>query len=126
MKVTKDMLSWCYALDVVKWLSHDASKTGDYTAVETIALTNKSGEVLVVPDDEYEASVIYCAMIHLPALVSFIDEWHAVDWYEGTLTFYSSDKYIEQANCKYNPSIDDKKDSWTREWLESVWKRMRT
>lgn len=123
-KLTKDMLGWCYALDVVKWLSDDAQKTGDYTAVEVIALSN-AGEVLVVSDDEYEASVIYCAMMHLPALVSFMDDWDRVGWDEETLTFFCKEKLTEHANCKYNPSIDGTQDMWTREYLEKIWKRMR-
>ena len=119
------MLGWCYALDVVKWISNNATKTGDYYPVEVIALSN-AGEVLVVPDDEYEASVIYCAMLHLPALPSFIDNWDIVEWDEHTLTFKCEGKQYEYANCKYNPMIGETKSQWTREWLENVWKRMRT
>lgn len=119
--LTIDMLSWCYPLDVVRWLSNQASQDGDYMVLEVVS-SNVGGHVLSVPRAEYEASVIYSAQMHIPALVSFMDDWDSVGWNDGILTFFCKNKFSEHINCKYNPRLGEQSTLWTREQLELIWK----
>jgi hypothetical protein len=53
MKVTCDMLNWCYPQDILTWVSKNASTTGEYLPVETCVMGFPDSEVLDLPGNVY-------------------------------------------------------------------------
>lgn len=126
MKVSCDMLNWCYPQDILTWVSKNASTTGEYLPVETCVMGFPDSEVLDLPEEEVCASMIYVSMIHMPALPSFIDGWEiARADHQGNL-FFETQRGEEYSNCKYSHVVASVKETWSREELERIWERLRT
>ena len=121
--LTKAHLIWCRPMDVIYWLSKQASIDGDYQKLENFAMLVDSSASLVVPLEQWEASAIGAAVLHIPALPSFIDAWDTVMYDQGTLEFTCKNKiHPEYANCRM--PFNTSKKRWKRSDLEKIWDEM--